>query len=288
MPTDRKPQVTTLLWIIFVAGLLGLLYAPLLAWLGRRTLQVSQLANGALLVVLALFACVQDALRSLRFEPRTSNLGLIFVGIAFGLLWLPGRVAPWALPLVLLSFCFACAGVVSFLFGGLAVRQFLPALVAFLVFGLLVGLFPALDWPLRATAARHAGSLLAWFSVHTQLAVTAGRPAELLLTLGGHTFQVATECSGFGLLTSALLLATILAFRLHLTILEKLGLLLLALPIAITCNFLRIVSIALVATHSRLPYGFAHEAIGLVWYFAGLGLIWHLAQRQVSHGAKPA
>jgi exosortase/archaeosortase family protein len=286
--TDRKLHLATLLWIIGVAILLVSLYAPLLKWLGRRTLDVSQLTNGALLVVLALLACIQDALRSQRFDPRISNLGLVLVAIAFGMLWLPGRVDFPALPLALLSFCFACAGIVSFLFGGLGVREFLPVLVAFLVFGSLVGLFPALDWPLRAAAARHAGSLLAWFGVKAQLAVVPKQPAELLLTMNGHTFQVATECNGFGLLTSTILLAAILAFRLRLTMLEKIGLLLLAVPIAITCNFLRIVSIALVATHSRWPYGFVHEAIGLVWYFGGLVLIWFLAQRQVSKEVKPA
>jgi len=103
----------------------------------------------------------------------------------------------------------------------------------------------------------------------------------LALAVGKQVFVVATECNGFGLLTSALLVATILMFRYRLAWLDKLGLLALAIPIAIGSNFLRIVSICLVAPRTALPYGLVHEVLGVLFYYLGLGLIWLIATRYV-------
>jgi exosortase len=264
-------------WITGVGVLLALLYAPLLVWLTRASVETSQLSAGAVLVLFAVVICLRDTLETLQLDPKINNQGLVLLALGFACLWLAGRLRFPALPLVVLSFCLSFAAIISFLFGKLGVRQFLPALGAFLVFGLLVGLFPTLDWPLRGLAAKHAGSLLAWFGVPVQLGLAQGRPPELLLNVNGRTFIVATECNGFGLLTSSLLLATILAFQFRLSWERKIGLFAIAIPVAIVCNFLRIVSICLVAPRTQLPYGFIHEAIGLVFYLLGLGLVWHAA-----------
>lgn len=272
-------------WIAGIGVLLTLLYAPLLVWLTRASVAMSQLSTGAVLVLFAVVICLRDTLETLKLEPSVNNRGIVLLALGFACLWLAGRVRFSALPLVVLSFCFSFAAIISFLFGKLGVRQFLPALGAFLVFGLLVGLFPTLDWPLRALAGKHAGSLLAWLGVPARLGLVPGRPAELLLSVNGQNFIVATECNGFGLLTSSLLLATILAFQFRLPWERKFGLLAISIPIAIVCNFLRIVSICLVAPRTRLPYGFVHETLGLIFYFAGLGFIWLAAGRSEARKA---
>lgn len=273
--------------LALLGGLIGLLYLPLLYWLGWTTLHTQQLAGGGLLVVIALLICVRDAVGKLRLQPQLNNLGLGLLALGFLYLWLAGRSRFWLLPLVLLSFCFAFAGVMSFLFSKEGASWFMPALGAFFVFGVLVGLFPKLDWPLRAIAARYAGGLLESMGVPVRLALTAGEPAKLLLAVKGQIFEVATECNGFGLLTSSLIVATILAFQYRMPGLSKLGLLALAVPIAIVCNFLRIVSICLVAPRIQLPYGFVHETLGIFFYFLGLGLIWKLADRSATVKRNP-
>jgi exosortase/archaeosortase family protein len=88
---------------------------------------------------------------------------------------------------------------------------------------------------------------------------------------------VAAECNGFGLLTSSVLVAAVLGFLYRLDGLGKAGLLLLAVPMAILFNTLRIVGICLAATHVALPYDLVHEGIGAVFYAAALGLLWLLA-----------
>ncbi len=270
---------TSVLMVVAVSVLIGLLYLPLLHWLGSTTIHTQQLFNGALLVVIALAICVRDAVYDLRPAPQISNQGIGLVALALGCLWLGTRWQSWLLPLILLSACLAFAGVVSFLFGGIGVRQFLPALGAFFMFGILAGLVPTLDWPLRAMAGRYAGSLLEAMGSTVKLALEQGQPPRLILDVKGHAFVVATECNGFGLLTSALIVATILAFQYRLPWLEKLSLWAVSVPIAISFNFLRIVSICVVAPRTALPYGLVHETLGMLFYFSGLGLIWKIARR---------
>src|ERR1041384_7391392 len=89
---------------------------------------------------------------------------------------------------VFLSFCLSCSGIISFLFDKPGVRQFLPALGAFFVFGVLVGLVPRLDWPLRTVAARYAGNLLAVLGAKVDLASVAGKPTELVLAVGKRAY----------------------------------------------------------------------------------------------------
>jgi exosortase/archaeosortase family protein len=270
---------TSVLMVVAIGVLIGLLYLPLLQWLGSTTFHTQQLLNGALLVVIALAYCVRDAAYDLRPAPQISNQGIGLVALALGCLWLGTKWHSWLLPLVVLSACLSFAGVVSFFFGQVGVRQFLPALGAFFVFGILAGLVPTLDWPLRAMAGRYAGAFLAAMGASVKLALENGQPPRLLLDVKDHVFVVATECNGFGLLTSALIVATILAFRNRLPWVEKLSLWAVSVPIAIVFNFLRIVSICLIAPRTTLPYGFVHETLGLVFYFLGLALIWKVAGR---------
>jgi len=58
--------------------------------------------------------------------------------------------------------------------------------------------------------------------------------------------------------------------------LRRLGLLAYAVLLAIVFNFLRIVGIALVASHTNLSYTLIHEGLGTLVYLAGLLLIWFL------------
>jgi len=270
---------TSMLMVLAISVLIGLLYVPLLYWLGSVTLHTQQLLNGALLVVIALAICVRDAVYDLRPAPQISNQGIGLVAVALGCLWLGTRWHAGLLPLFVLSACLAFAGVVSFLFGRIGARQFLPALAAFFVFGILAGMVPTLDWPLRAMAARYAGTLLAAMGSSVKIGLEQGQPPQLILDVKDRVFVVATECNGFGLLTSALIVATILAFQNRLPWVEKLSLWAVSIPIAIGFNFLRIVSICLVAPRTTLPYGFVHETLGLVFYFMGLGVIWKIAGR---------
>jgi exosortase/archaeosortase family protein len=249
--------------VVGLAVVLALVYAPLLIWLGKVSWQVTQLTNGAALVLFAMWICLRTNLQTLRVAPRitTHGLGLLFAGIFC--LWLPHHTPLPALPLLIVSFAFSLAAIIAFVFGRIGVRQFRPALGGFVVFGLLIGLFPALDWPLRTVAAKYAAQFMHAVGLPVELRLVLGGPPELMLSLQGRHYIVAAECNGFGLLTWV----------------RKAGVLLWAVPVAIGCNFLRIVSICYLAPRVPLSYHAVHEILGNLFYLLGLALVWITARR---------
>jgi exosortase/archaeosortase family protein len=251
---------------------------PLLRWLGHSTVALQQLNTGGIMVLISVVACLRGAWPRLRMRPHLDNLGLSLLPAAFLCVWAGRRLPALALPLVVLGFCVALAAMVSFFFGAGGVRAFLPALSGVFVLGLLAGLSPALDWPLRSTAAVYAGDLLARFGLAVTAWVAEGRPPDLVLRVDDRDYIVATECNGFGLLSSSLVLAAILAFSLRLPWSRKLGLFLFAAPTAILFNMLRIISICLAVPRVDLPYAVIHEGLGLAFYAAALGLVWWAAE----------
>lgn len=277
--SDNGRDWIVLAWLAVLGVVLVLAYAPLLFWLGRMSRQVGQLSAAGVLVLFLFGACLRGGRRQWRFDPRVRPDGLAWLTGGLLVLYVATKVDQGALLLVLLSFCLSLAAMVSFLVSTRAARRLVPALAAFVVFGMLVALFPTLDWPLRSSAARHAAALLSSMGAPVELAVTLGRAPELLLRVADRTYVVAAECNGFGLLTSSLLLATFCAFYYRLPWLNKLGLIIIAVPVAIGCNFLRIASICLAAPWAPGYYHAVHEALGLVFYYLGLGIIWVLARR---------
>ncbi|NQU11684.1 exosortase/archaeosortase family protein [bacterium] len=280
----ERPQQNTRDWVVLawlgaIAVVLLLAYAPLLFWLGRISWQVGQLTTAGVLVLFLFATCFQRDRRRWRFDPRVRPDGLAWLTAGLLVLYLASRVQRGVLLLVLLSFCLSLAAMISFLVGTHAATRLVPALAAFVVFGMLVALFPTLDWPLRSSAARHAAGLLGSLGVPVELAVALGQAPELLLQVGRRTYVVAAECNGFGLLTSSLLLAVFCAFYYRPPWFNKLGLVMIAIPVAIGCNFLRIAGICLVAPWAPVSYHLVHESLGLVFYYLGLGIIWVLARR---------
>jgi exosortase len=281
-PEIRPPRdrLVTVAIVIALAFLLASIYAPLLYWLGRTTLHLDQLHNGGLIVLFALVIGLRRIIRKKRLEVDVSRLGLVLViaGLACLLLvrWAPG----FALIFALVSFCLSFAGVSAFLFGPDGVKNLLPAIVGVLLLGILAGLAPGLDWPMRGLAAKYSGVVLQQLGMNVNLEIEQGLPPRLLLGLKDRVFVVASECNGFGLLTSSIVIAAVLGFYYELTWPQKMGLLLLSVPLAIVFNALRIVGISLSAVYTPLPYMLIHEGLGLVFYVAALMLLWWLARRR--------
>lgn len=265
--------------------MLTLIYEPFLIWIGRVTAQSSQLAVGGLLVLFTMGVCLLDTLHQQRMVIGVRPLGAgLLLGAAIPL-FLAAQAPGWLPVLTVLSLCLSFAAVVVFLFGPAGVRKFLPALAGFLVFGMLLGLFPKLDWPLRSLSASQAGGLVAWLGVPVKLATVPGQVPALFLEVRGHVFEVAAECNGFGLLASSLLLATVLGFQRRLPWPDKLQVLLIAVVAALVFNFLRIVAIALVAFRTPVPYSVVHEGLGTLFYFAGLTMTWLAAGSKNHEGS---
>lgn len=286
-PPARGSRVVDWLIVLAIGVILASVYAPLLIWLGHTTFTLAQLHNGGLIVLFALVVSLRRAVRSGQLAPEANFLGIALVAVGLGSLYLLRWAPGLALPLALLSFCLAFAGVSAFLFGRSGPRLLLPAMAGILILGLLAGLAPSLDWPLRAMAAKYSAAFLRHLGVHVVVALQAGRPPQLVLAVGNRLFVVAAECNGFGLLASSLLVAAILALYYRLSWLDKALLLLLAVPLAIAFNAFRIVGICLAATHVPLPYAVIHEGVGVIFYASALAILWWLAVRRSAPEAEP-
>ena len=105
----------------------------------------------------------------------------------------------------------------------------------------------------------------------------------MLLTEKG-SFVVATECNGFGLITSSLLLGMIRLLYQRATWLWFSLLLPLCVGVGFAFNFMRITAIVLLAPTFPLHYKGLHETAGIIALYSGLGLVWLLtgAKRAVA------
>jgi hypothetical protein len=100
----RAPRLDPLgmILVLAISVVVGLLYLPLLHWLGRETLHTQQLVNGAFLVFFALVICVRDAVDKLRFDPQVTAHGISLIALAFACLAVAGKWHSMSLAFLLL------------------------------------------------------------------------------------------------------------------------------------------------------------------------------------------
>jgi exosortase/archaeosortase family protein len=114
------------------------------------------------------------------------------------------------------------------------------------------------------------------FGQSTQLGLVGQEagPPMLILMVNEHPFHVASECNGFGVIMTSLLLALLLAIYRRLNVFD-LGLNILAgVIIGFIFNILRIVIIVLLAPSMMEHYDLMHEIVGGLTYWACLVLVW--------------
>lgn len=269
--SDRRTD-----WIL-AGGLFALtvvVFWPAVRWLATQAFAREQLKQSFVLVALAGAWIAWEKRHTLQINLRLSNLTLGWLFASYGL---AASAIYFKQPLLFLAGLVAAAGgTVNYVFGGRAFRRTLPLLsvFAFLIVGVL--LFPVLDWPLRQMAGIESARLLQWLGLAPELGVTTAHPAQLLLRAGGKSFVVATECNGFGLITSSLLLGWIRLLYVRAAAWNFLLLLPWCVMVGFAFNFLRITAIVLLAPRVPAHYDALHEVAGLIALYSGLGLVWLL------------
>jgi len=274
-PPTRRQDFT------LASGLLVLtavIFWPAIRWLTSQTFAHEQLKQSFFIIVLAGGWIAWEKRATLHFGFQFSNgaLGWLFASyvLAAGAVFLQHPL------FILAGLVAALGGIVNFVFGGRAFRRTLPLLGVFALLILFVLLFPVLDWPLRQMAGVEAARFLKMLGLASQLTVAIGSPIRLMLTSNGQSFLVATECNGFGLITSSLLLGTILLLYRQAPWWRYPFLLPLCIVVAFVFNFLRIAMIVLLAPHLPGHYHIMHETIGLIALYSGLGLVWLFTGRR--------
>lgn len=250
----------------------GVVFWPAARWLASQAFAREQLKQSALILILAGAWIAWEKRHALRVNLQLSNttLGwfLASYALAAGAIFLNTPI------LILAGLAAAAAAAVNYVYGGQAFRRTFPLLSVFALFILCVLLFPVLDWPLRQMAGIEAARFLKSVGLASQLVVNRYPEIKLLLVTDKQSFVVATECNGFGLITSSLLLGTILLLYRRARWWRYLLLLPLCVAVAFVFNFLRISAIVLLAPRFPNHYSILHETAGLIALYAGLALVW--------------
>lgn len=274
-------------WAWSLVGLTLVVFWPVTRWIMAESAARQQIRQGGVLLLAAIGLVAWQHRHELRVAPDLSNRTLVLLGAAFALVAAAGLSG---LGLVVLpGFTLALAGCLHALFGARSYPFFKSLVAGVGALLVMIVAFPVLDWPLRQLAGVQAATLLEAMHLAPGLTLTgtAANP-QLILTVGGQSFLVATECNGFGLISSGALLALLaggIAGR-------RTGVIVALVPLAMATGFainvLRILTISLSAPLFPDHYHELHEAVGTLCLWLGLGLVGWLAWRPVGTKRPPA
>ncbi len=268
--TDSETQNRWLLWL--VAVLLVFLYAPTCLWLWDRwTMSVWQNGHGILVAGLVIYL-IRGELQKLKSLPQSSN--------------------PWGFAILIpaLLMHMLDTGIHSQLLSGIALFLSLPGLALLflgtertkaILFPLFI-LLLTLPIPLVFTESIHlilrhiATKSVAWLL--DLLGVPVFSTGTLLEVEGG-SLMVADACSGFATLYAAITIAILTAYFCN-SPRRRVLLLLIAAPLAIAVNILRVLILVLLVNWFGLDVlaTAAHEISGLLTFVIALPIIFFLGQ----------
>jgi exosortase/archaeosortase family protein len=250
---------------------------PTTRLLAQEVSASAQIRQSFVLLGAATGLVIWQHLREWRLVLELSNRALLLLLAAYLCV-----MAAWSFdqPLLALpAFAFGLAGCLHVLAGADAARFLRPLFTGFLACLGVILLFPVLDWPLRQMAGVNAAHLLHNIGFTPQLTVVLQPAPKLLLATGRNVFEVATECNGFGLITSGAVLAVLAAGIAGRRAAVLFWLIPLALGLGFGFNLLRILLICLLAPVFPQHYHALHETAGVLMLWTGLGLIGWLAWR---------
>lgn len=260
--------------LLAVVAITFVAYAPMLGSVLRLSLRTTQAFNAFVLVAFAFLEAFRGVLRSEGgFRPQVNRSGFLLFCAACLLLAGASLLTLW--PLAVLALCFNLAALCAFAFGRAGAAAFYPALAGFGTAVVLLILVPGLDGWLRLLAAKGAVPLFDLLDIRAQLHI-AQNPFRVGLWVekGITFFDVATECNGFGILLSSVVLAIIVSWRRAYAWPLRLALTAAAAVIGLAFNMVRIVAIGWASLNTMADYTMIHEGLGAAVYFAALGVVY--------------
>ncbi|MDG1242239.1 MAG: archaeosortase/exosortase family protein [Opitutae bacterium] len=278
-------------------GCLGIAFLPITLWVAATTNEQSRILHA--LIVLAMAILVLVFYNGMKVEkPLTLNKSArhaLFT--AYGLLLLSvvsRKIIPSSAEILFLissllaipAYCFGLASMMLFIFGQGVRRITYTATGTFCAFIFLSILMAPLDWPLRTLAGKWSGIALSALGKTVELGVqgsTATTPPQLILIVNQQPFHVASECNGFGVILTSLLLSVLLAIYRRLGPIDTALNLLSGITLGFVFNTLRILIIVLLAPSTMDHYHLMHEIVGTITYWSCLILTWILLNGPVDN-----
>lgn len=258
---------------VAVAAMTLIVYAPLLESIIGLCARTTQALNAFLLLGFTFAQATIDAWKQHRFHPVINSHGLVLFSVSCLVLVMASLFTLW--PLAILGLCINLGALLSFGFGRRGAAVFYPALAGLALAAALLIFVPQMDRGLRLIAAHWSSWLLTHLGIQTDL-VFRRFPFQVVLVAekGAGVFDVASECNGFGILLSSLVLTVVLVLRGHYGWRRTAALLLLALGLGLVFNTVRIVAIVLAALQTDIDYGLIHEGLGTAIYLLALTVVY--------------
>lgn len=272
-------------WLEYVAwacAAVGL--SPAFYWLGRAVVDSQQLRDAFIILVVAGIVMAMEY-RITPHRPRFGGSALAALGIAYAAFFSAGFFGVFAN--VLLTLFGASAFLVSIGLACFDHKRYVYAVGgAFYIFTLLSFAIKIFDLPLRILAGKLSAFALSKFNDSVQLFMLKGQEPQIAMNVDGASYLVATECNGFGIISSCLVLSAVLAFfRSDASIIKKAVLITLSGALGYFLNSMRIVSIVAVAPIAgKENYFFWHEAFGYAFFAAALLLVFRISKPRGAEG----
>ncbi len=262
-----------LAWIGAAAG-----FSPALYWLGKAVVDSQQLRDAFIILVVAGIVMAMEH-GIFPHKPRFNKNVLAALAVAYAAFFCAGLFGVFAN--VMLTLFGVSAFIVSIGFACFDRKRYVLAVGgAFYIFTILSFAIKIFDLPLRVWAGKLSAFVLSKFNDTVQLFLIRGQEPQIAMNVDGASYLVATECNGFGIISSCLVLSAVLAFfRSDASIIKKAALIALSGALGYFLNSMRIVSIVAVAPIAgKENYFFWHEAFGYAFFAAALLLVFQISR----------
>lgn len=263
----------TVFFLVVILLVTVIAYGPLVGGIWETGTHTTQALNAFVLLGVAFWEAFRSASRMHHFSPAINSHGLFLFGLSCLALASSAFTAVW--PMAVLGLCLNIGALLSFCFGRRGVEAFYPALAGFGVMVALLVLVPRMDEWLRLLAGKVSAWILPFLGVRTDILVQQ-EPFQVILVAekGAGVFNVATECNGFGILLSSIVLSLVLALHRRSSvaggILKVAG----AAGIGLAFNVFRIVAITTATLWTDVRYSLIHEGLGTAIYLLALAVVY--------------
>lgn len=265
-------------WLLaIVIILLLMLYMPTLLWLwGRWTMSVWQNGHGILVLALVIYLIWRE-LQKLIYLPSSSNSWGFIILIPSLLLYMLDTGINTQLLSSIAMFT-SLIGLSMLFLGTEKTKAILfPLLTMLLTLPIPLVFTEAIHLMLRHIATKSVAFILSQIGIPV---FTSGT----LLEIEGGTLMVADACSGFATLYAAITIAILTAYFCTSTK-RRIILLLIAAPLAIGVNIIRVLVLALLVNYYGLNIlaTSAHELSGLLTFMVALPILFIIGKNPINH-----
>lgn len=262
------------LWLPLVAGLgFSVLTLPVWRWLWSEWFSNDYYGHGILIPPVVLFLIVQ------RFRNDDALVYRPGQGSAWGLLLTAGAVAAYvvfleqrALYLAAFAMIFMLAGLVWALAGGLVLRKlWFP--IAYLALMVPLPGWDRITLPLALFTGVCSGTLVRYLGLDVLINGNA-------VVLPNANLEIGAQCSGVNSLITLVALMLLVAYLLDGPLWSRIALVVLAVPLAILGNILRVATLLFVARAwgAQAAFNYYHDYSGIFFFIGVLALIYPLTR----------